>query len=143
MQRSSTRRRPARRTPAPRRARGMTLVEVLVALTIFGVALLGMARYSMLFSRSVNDIRWRSRAGQLAVNRLEQVKAGAVYDSIDAWFARKETAIPDAPGFTRTTLVQRTGGAAGDSVDFRTITVLVTAPGLKDTVRKTTIIANF
>jgi prepilin-type N-terminal cleavage/methylation domain-containing protein len=51
--------------------RGTSLVEVLVAITILGAALVGMATHVGKFAHNVTDTDNRARAAELAAERLE------------------------------------------------------------------------
>jgi prepilin-type N-terminal cleavage/methylation domain-containing protein len=130
-----------RRRHIARRA-GMTLVEVIVSIVILAGSALGLAAFVADFSRTVNIVRERERAGQAAVARLEEVKAGSPYDSLRVRYESTELAVPGYPGLRRETLVARVGGP-GDEVDYVIVTVDVTSAQLATPVRKTTVISRF
>lgn len=90
----------------------------------------------------MNTVRERERAVQAAVERLEEVKTGSPYDSLNARYARIETDPPGYTGLTRETLVSRIGGVQ-DKFDYVIITVDVTSERLPKPVRKTTVISRF
>lgn len=127
----------------PRRRRnGMTLIEVMLSVVILSGALLGMGAFTTNFARSVKAAELRSVADQLAIDRLEQVKASGRYARIDTLFAGKiETNAQGHAGFTRKTNVRHVGGSAGALYDYRIVTVEVTTAALVKPVRKTTIIS--
>lgn len=127
---------------ALRARRGMTLVEVLIALTILSGALLALATFSGRFTRANTDARLRTTAEQLATERLEAVRWSGTYVAVDS-FVRTENPVVGYAGYRRQTWVARTGGALGDTLDYKTVTVSVTAPALRAPVRKTTVIAVF
>ena len=58
--------------PVPRRRAGFTLVELLVALTVLGVALLAALRASGAGVQNTAEIRARLLAGWVAQNRLAE-----------------------------------------------------------------------
>jgi type II secretory pathway pseudopilin PulG len=120
----------------------MTLVEVIVAMVILTGAVLGMAGYIANFARTANVVREQERAGQLAVQRLEEVKGGMPYDSLGLRYTRTETGLPGFGSLTRTTTLSRIGGPAA-KVDYTIVTVDVTSPRLDKAVRKTTVISQF
>jgi Tfp pilus assembly protein PilV len=122
---------------------GMTVIEVVIALSILAGSLLGMATFITRFTRAVTTSNVVSTAGQLAAARLEIVKGATQYRTIDSLYAKTESPVAGFPGFTRQTLVQRVGGQPSDVYDYRIITVKVNGPGLTAPVSKTTIIANF
>jgi len=129
------------RRPLPRALRrGMTLIEVMIALVILTGALLGMGRFITSFSRTSSDGSLSSTASDLVLDRLEQVKAYGVYANIGTTFATTEGAIAGYPGFTRQTQVLRTNNS---TTDYTAVTVTVTNPSMLKPVKKTTIIAAF
>lgn len=124
---------------------GFSLVEVIVALGLLTVVLLGLALFVSNMAHNTSDSRLLGTASELAANRLETIKSATDYASIDT-FAVKETSIPGSStyaGFVRQTYVQHVGGAVSDSVDYRIVTVVVSNPAMSDTVKKTTAIAAF
>lgn len=134
-----------RRGPARARRAGMTLVEVIVAVVIMSSVLLGMSVFVANFARTNNDNRLRAKAGELAAQRLEEIKGSAAYDSLETKYQKTEsgTALPAGyAGFTRQTIIKRIGGA-GLPTDYKVITVVVTAPRLTAALKKTTMISSF
>jgi len=132
----------ARRPRARRTRRGMTLLEVMVALTILSGALLALGRYSGEFTRTNTTSRLRLSALELATARLDSIKGAPTYAGIDA-FAGTEATIAGYPNFRRVTSVRRVGGAAADLVDYKVVSVSVTGTGLRTPVKKTTMITAF
>ena len=127
---------------APRTRRGMSLVEVIVAVVILGGALTSLAVFTGRFTRAAADSRLRITAEQLASERLEQARGSGTYAALDS-FARVEDPVNGFPGYRRQTFVQRTGGTVNDSLDYRTVTVAVSHASLPAPVRQTTIISVF
>ena len=128
------------RTAQPK---GMTLVEVLVALTILSVVMLGLGTFTTNFARTVSESGIKSTASDLVADRLEVVKSGSRYDLIESNFQGTESSIPGHGGFSRRTMVLHVGGTPADSVDYKVVTVEVTAPRLSKPVRKSTVISSF
>lgn len=122
--------------------RGMSLIEVMIALVILSISLLGLGNFITRFVRGTHESATLSTAGDLAVDRIEMVKGAATYPDIDGYTATETLTDPYA-GYTRDTQVIRVGGAAADSVDFKRITVTVSGPGLAAPVKKTTYISSF
>ncbi len=124
---------------------GFSLVEVVVALGLLTVVLLGLALFVSNMAHATSESRLLGTASELAANRIETIKGSTNYASIDT-FAATETSITGSPtysGFTRQTYVQHVGGAITDSVDYRIVTVVVTNPAMAGSVKKTTAIAAF
>lgn len=111
------------------RPAGFTLIEVMIALVILSVAILGMANLtaSMVRTTAVGDVT--AAAIQLAEDRIEEVRIEPAYTEIDSLYAGTESGFPTLPGFTRTTEVVHYGGPA-QQFDYKKITVTVTGPGL-------------
>ena len=121
-------------------ARGFTLIEVMVALTILLVVVTGLAGTT---ARTVHTVTIRDRqavAIELAGHRLEQMRATPNYAGLEVTYAGTESALPGHPDFTRTTEVVRVGGI-GLTDDYKKITVTVAAPGLPAPVVRTTTVA--
>ena len=122
----------------------MTLVEVLVAVTILGGALLWLATYVGQFARTVTDSDARARAAELAAERLETVKGATSYASMDSLYREASPAtVPGEPRFRRQTLIQRVGGGDADLDDYRVVTVIITSTLLERPVRRTTVVSDF
>jgi type II secretory pathway pseudopilin PulG len=121
----------------------MTLPEVVVALAIFAGALLTMAVFISRFSHNATENRLRDMAGELASDRLESARSIRPYSAIDTMHNKTESSFADYPTFTRTTQVARVGGGAAALVDYKAVTVTVSARGLTKPVKKTTIISGF
>ncbi|HET7632585.1 MAG TPA: prepilin-type N-terminal cleavage/methylation domain-containing protein [Gemmatimonadaceae bacterium] len=127
-----------------RRARNaFTLVEVIVALLVLGMALLGLALFVSNMAHAGTDARTLGTANELATDRIETIKSALSYASLDTRYAGTEASVPGYPGYVRKTIIRHVGGGVSDSVDYRIVTVLVSNPAMPDTVRKTTIIAAF
>lgn len=122
---------------------GMTLIEVIVAITLLTGALLAMGAFMARFANVNGAMMRRDEANELVADRLEEVKGALVYSAIDSLYAKTETSITSHPGYKRQTLVTRTGGAAPSLYDYKTVTVIVTGTGLKTPSKKTTVISVF
>lgn len=122
--------------------RGMTIIEVIVAIVLLSGALLAMTAFMGRYAKVSGETSRRSEANELVADRLEEVKGALVYSAIDG-YAKTETSITGHPGLTRKTLVTHTGGTAPSLVDYKTVTVIVTGPGLTTSSKKTTIISVF
>jgi prepilin-type N-terminal cleavage/methylation domain-containing protein len=123
--------------------RGLTLVEVVVALAILGSVMLGLGLFSVRLSQATSASRLRITAAQLVSDRIEQIKGAPRYTAIESLYVATEATILNNPGYARQTWVTRIGGAAADTIDYKIITVQVTNPQITGNVRKTTVIAPF
>jgi prepilin-type N-terminal cleavage/methylation domain-containing protein len=128
---------------ATRARRGLTLVEVIVALAILAGVLIALGMFSVRLSQSVSSSRIRIQAAQLAADRLEAVKGAPRYSAIESLYVATEASIANNPGYRRQTWVSRVGGAVTDTIDYKIVTVQVSHNQLTGNVRKTTTIAPF
>lgn len=131
----------SRRSVGPRR--GLTLVEVVVALSILGGVLLTLGRFTMELSQNTSGANIRITAAQLASDRIETVKGAPRYTAIESLYVATEATIASYPGFSRQTWVTRVGGGPSDTTDYKIVTVQVQNSQLAGNVRKTTVIAPF
>jgi prepilin-type N-terminal cleavage/methylation domain-containing protein len=128
------------RTRTPRRARrGISLLEVMIALTILGTALIGMAEYGRRFARTNAGAMTTNTALDLATERLERVKAERNYVSMDT-LATTESL--NLLGITYTRITQITQ-VVTSQVDYKIVTVTVTRPTMPRPIKKTSSVARF
>lgn len=122
---------------------GMTLIECIVAIVLLSMSLLAMTAFMARYANVSGTMARRSEANELVADRLEEVKGAIRYSAIDSLYAKTENSITGHPGLTRQTLVTHTGGAAPSLYDYKTVTVIVTGPGLVTPSKKTTVISVF
>ena len=124
---------------------GMTLIEVMIAIVILSGAMLGLAKFGGQFEHTTATASDMSLASDLAVARVEQVKAFRVYATIVATYNTTETFVGDPVynGFSRVTKSTRCAGCPTISNDYTTVTVTVSGRSLTAPIAKTTIIAVF
>lgn len=136
-----------RRPRLPRRLRaGFTLIEVMLALSILGGSLLGMAAFVRNFTKATTDTTVRTLANDLVNSRIEAVKGWRTYSTLVATYHNTTETWASTTvytGFTRRTYAVRTGSLASTTSDYVTVTVTVTGRGLTSTAKTTTIIAAF
>lgn len=126
------------------RARGgMTLIEVMMAITILASAMLGIALFMARFAHNVATSDVRNTASELASQRLEDVKTSPRYAAIDTLYPGTVSLSTPYAGYTRTTIVTHTGGTAPALYDYRTVTVIVKNGRMPVPVKRSTIIAAF
>jgi prepilin-type N-terminal cleavage/methylation domain-containing protein len=122
---------------------GLSLVEVIVALSILGGVLLALGMFSARLSQATSNGRIRVTAAQLAADRLETVKTAPRYSAIESLYVATEGTVAGFPGYSRRTWVQRVGGAVTDTIDYKVVTVQVSNAQMQGNVRKTTVIAPY
>lgn len=103
--------------------RGFTLVEVLVALAIFGVALMAALRACAVASDTALDFRERLLAGWVAENRLAEYRLGRVAEPGEdggtalqggmAFRWRETVSVTETPANRRIEVEVRRAGVAG------------------------------
>jgi prepilin-type N-terminal cleavage/methylation domain-containing protein len=120
--------------------RGFTLVEVIVALVILAVVLLGMASTMGGFVRSVGSADRQAAALTAVEDRITAITLHPDYGSLDTAFAGTETSVNGLPGATRTTVITQVGGL-GQATNHKNITVTVNGTGLTPVARTITVAA--
>jgi prepilin-type N-terminal cleavage/methylation domain-containing protein len=116
--------------------RGFTLIEVMMALAIITAVLLAMGTATASFVHEVAVGDRNTAALQLVDGRIEAIQMDPNYTGLDTAYAGTETDFPTLPGYTRTTTILVVGGA-GQSVNYKKITVTVDGPGLDAPVART------
>lgn len=117
----------ARRMLTSTDRRGFTLVEIIVALLLLSVAVLGMGASSATLVRRAMEAEMESLAQQAVEDRLALVALEPTYSAIDSYIGT-ESAVPGLEGASRITAVEhvRADGTGGRMIDYREITVTVT-----------------
>lgn len=118
--------------------RGFTLIEVVVALTILLVVMVGLVTMTGKTSNIAAISDRQEAATQLVNDRLDQIRVDPNYITLDSLYATTESSFPTLPGFTRVTTIIRT---TSSNNDFKRITVSVTGPGLSAAVARTVTVA--
>ncbi len=128
---------PARQAADPRG--GFTLLEVLVALIILSFVVLG--AQASITALMVRDVSWqeqRSRATQIAMDRVHAIQADPVYASLETTYEEEGTEIEG--GYLRDTRFITTDFP--DGTEYLTVTVTVGGRNLPRPVTRTTVIAS-
>jgi prepilin-type N-terminal cleavage/methylation domain-containing protein len=126
--------------------RGMTLIEVMIAIVILSGAMLGLAKFGGKFEHTTATASDMSLASDLAVARIEQIKAYRIYLSLVSTYNNTtETFVGDPVfnGFSRVTRATRCTGCPTATNDYITVTTTVSGRSLSAPIAKTTIIALF
>lgn len=119
---------------------GFTLIEVILALTILLVVMMMLANTTGKTVHTAATSSNQEAAIQLAMDRVDQVRADPNYAGLDSAYAKTETSFPTLSGFTRVTSIVRTGGP-GTPNDYKKVTVTVSGPGLLAPVVRTVTVA--
>ena len=125
--------------------RGMTLVEVVVAMFILTGVLLSLGSFSLRFAQANSQAHLVITANEIAASRLDEVHMQPTYAAVTAMATPAGT--PDLINadnvvFRRATSVKQFGGTATtDSINYKAVTVVVTQQVMKKVVSKTTAIA--
>jgi prepilin-type N-terminal cleavage/methylation domain-containing protein len=138
----------AARRPRTRRAgaaRGMTLIEVILAIVILTGVMLGLGNFTRKFQSANTGATTKSLASDLAAQRIADIQGYRPYSSIVATFNSTSESYTSGvyTGFTRTTAATRCSGCPTATNDYITVTVSVTGNDLSATVTKTVVIAAF
>jgi prepilin-type N-terminal cleavage/methylation domain-containing protein len=115
-------------------ARGFTLIEVVVALTILLVVMVGLVTMTGKTSNIAAVSERQEAAIQLVNDRLDQVRVDPNYTTLDSVYTATESSFPTLPGITRVTTVIRT---TSGSNDYKRITVTVSGTGLSAPISRT------
>lgn len=124
---------------APRR--GMSMIEVVVAVVILGGALLAMGAFVTNFTRATRTTNARTLGGQLVAQRMEQIKTWNNYYTLISTYAATESAV--LPGYNRQTIMKQIGGVAPQKQDHILVTVIVYGKAIPDTIKNTIAIPRF
>jgi prepilin-type N-terminal cleavage/methylation domain-containing protein len=130
------------------RQRGFSLVEIMVALTILMIIILGLANTTISFLHETTIDTVRVRAQSFADMRIAEVRGYPTYDNLTATFNNSD--VPEA-GYNRQTQVVRDKSATTTcnnpsgcpKNDVTRVTVTVTNAGLAAPVSRTLAISAF
>ncbi len=130
------------------RKRGFSLVEIMVALTILMIIILGLANTTISFLHETTIDTVRVRAQSWADMRIAEVRGYPTYETLTTTFNNSDT--PEA-GFNRQTQVVRDRTATTTcnnpsgcpKNDVTRVTVTVSNTGLAGPVARTIVISSF
>ena len=119
----------------------MTLIEIIIALTILAVVVLGMGQFAFNFSRTERQSEARTIAVFLADQRLSEIRSSPNYSGLDSTYGVSEATVSGFPGYARSTTIVHTGGPRPQTNDYKTITVTVTSVALASPIKETIVVA--
>jgi prepilin-type N-terminal cleavage/methylation domain-containing protein len=128
--------------------RGFSLVEIMVALTILMIIILGLANTTISFLHETSIDTVRVRAQSFADMRIAEVRGFPTYSNLTTTFSSSD--VPE-PGFNRQTVVVRDKSATSTcnnpagcpKNDVTRVTVTVTNAGLSAPISRTITVAAF
>jgi type IV pilus modification protein PilV len=118
--------------------RGFSLIEVIVAMLMLTVMMLGAQAMAARMIRTSATANIQVTAGQLADDRIDFLRMDPQYDSLTARYVANENPVAGYAGYRRVTAVNRsTSTTSNGTTDFTTITVTVTHQQLATAVART------
>jgi prepilin-type N-terminal cleavage/methylation domain-containing protein len=134
-----------RRGSRSRVRRGMTLVEVILAIVILSGTMLGLGNFARKFQHANSGSTSKSLASELAAQRIADTQGYRPYSSLVASYDATTESFTTGvyKGFTRATSAVRCPGCPTATNDYITVTVSVTGNDLTVAVTKTVVIAAF
>ena len=129
-------------SPGSRGSDGFTLAELLAAVTILAIGVLGLATGAGRMMTTAESSQRKATALQAADDRLAAIRMSPGYAALDSIYEGEEDAVPGIPGCTRTTDVGRvvSNGESGRILDYTRITVTVACQNLGTPVVRTLIV---
>ena len=123
--------------------RGFSLVEVVVALVILAVAIMGAQTMTATMINTVSTANIENSAAQLVEDRIDRIRTDPAYDSLTTKYVATESAMPGWSTLQRVTQLTRTrDSTAAGITDFYTVTVTVSGQGLRGPVRRTIVVGS-
>ncbi len=120
---------------------GFTLVEVIVAMTILSVAVLGLASSTARLTTTSASAELRALALEAAEDRLGRVRLDPRYGGLDTLYSGVDTDLFGIAGMTRTTSVDHVQQSSPHPLDYKRVTVTITGPRLDPPISRRLVIA--
>lgn len=116
--------------------RGFSLVEMMIAIVILTVAILGIAASAGRLSGAAGQAEMKALAVQAAEDRINFVQLDPVYDSLTSRYTATESVVVGLTGVSRQTAVTRSQitQPSGKVLDYTTVTVTVSGGVLPNAV---------
>ncbi len=121
-----------------RRDGGFTIVEVVIALLILSVAVLGMGSSAARLTTTASNAELRALALESVEDRLTRISLDPRYGALDSLYATVEQDILGIAGINRTTTILRVQTTV-PPIDYKWITVSVEGAPLTEAVVRHTI----
>ena len=122
--------------------RGFSLVEMMIAIVILTVAILGIAASAGRLSGAAGEAEVKAIAVQSVEDRINFVRLDPIYDSLTARYSTTESVVVGLPGVSRQTAVTRyqVTQSNGKILDYTTVTVTVSGGVLHNPVVREVIV---
>ena len=120
--------------------RGFTLIEVMLAVSILSVVLVGVARYNSQFLHTVSTSTVRTVAAEVARERISLIDMDPSYTTLAATWAGDSLNFPGYPRMRRVTTVSRVT-SVNPPRDYTILTVRVSEPTMGQPIDVTTVVA--
>ncbi len=127
------------KTPQASARSGFTLVEVVIALLLLSVAVLGMGATAGRMATKAARVEWSALAVEAAEDRLVEVRLDPRYEKLDSIFGGTEQDLLGT-GSSRVTTIQHVTGS-NPPLDYKIINVEVTVGQFETQVSRRIIIA--
>lgn len=119
---------------------GFTMVEVVVALVILSVAVLGLSGSAATLATRAADAELRARALHAVQDRIAQVEIDPRYGDLEALYAGTQTDVLGLSGFTLTTAITHVLQTSPTSLDYKVVSVTLAGPQLPNPVSRRLIV---
>lgn len=122
--------------------RGFTLIEVIIAIVILSVAILGVGASAGRMLDVAAKAEVKDKALQAASDRVALIQIDPRYTKLDSIYEGEETDLTDLEDFVRTTKIEQVQKTiqGGGTWDYRVVTVTVEGPRLSSPIERTAIV---
>lgn len=121
--------------------RGFTIIELVVAIVLLSVGILGLAGSTSYMVRVSATASLRSESLQAVEGRISHIVMDPRYHRLDSLYVGEEAHVPGLDGMTRITEIVHTKTLQdGHITDYKTVTVSVKGPGLATPISRTVIV---
>lgn len=121
--------------------KGFTLVEIIFAITILSVAILGIAASATRMLDLAGDAEIRTRALQAADDRINQIQVDPRYSELESLYEGTESDLPGLEDFDRITAIDvvQENIQGGGTLEYTVVAVTVEGPVLSSPIKRTII----
>jgi prepilin-type N-terminal cleavage/methylation domain-containing protein len=121
--------------------RGFTLIEMIVAIVILSVGILGLAASTSYMVSAASSAGLRAEALQAVEGQISQIVMDPRYHQLESIYAGEEADLPGLNGITRVTEISHSKTLLdGRYTDYKVVTVTVDGPGIFEPVSRTVIV---